>query len=396
LHISSGGAVTGLLHGQLAGFYFFYFAFIGAFAPYFALYLESIGYSAALIGIVLAVPPAMRIFAPYLWGHVADRTARRVATACYTGFAGTVCYAAVFFTESPGWLVVAIALWTFFWSAALPLMETTTLDHLRGRTGEYGRIRLWGSVGFILAVAGVGWLLDRTDIRVLLWIVAATLIGILLCAWRVPEAAHAGGEAASTPIGRVVRRPEVIALITACMLMSVAHGPYYTFFSIHLVDLGYSKTAVGWLWALGVAAEIAVFAYLPWFYRSFSAQVLLLASFALAALRFLLIAWAAHLLPLLLLAQILHAASFGVFHSAALATVHRLFAGGSRARGQALYSSLSFGLGGMLGGLGSGLAWERFGAASTFTAAAACASAGLLLLMAAPVREQVAVPGSVQ
>jgi PPP family 3-phenylpropionic acid transporter len=390
--------VSRLLFWQLAGFYFFYFGFIGAFAPYFALYLESLGYSAALIGVVLAVPASMRMFAPYLWGHLADRYARRVAISCYAGLAGTLCYMAVFFTTAPLWLILVVGLWSFFWSAALPLMETTTLDHLRGATGRYGRIRLWGSVGFILAVAGVGWVLDRADIRVLLWIVAATLVGILVCAWRVPEAAHLAGEEAPTPIGRLLRTPAVIALITACMLMSVAHGPYYTFFSIHLVDLGYSKSAVGWLWALGVIAEIAVFAYLPWFYRSFSAHSLLLASFALAVLRFVLIAWMSHLLPVLLAAQVLHAASFGVFHSAALATVHRLFAGGSRARGQALYSSLSFGLGGTLGGLGSGFAWERFGAAATFGAAAACALLGLLLLIAAPAqaaKKEVDPPSSV-
>lgn len=265
-------------------------------------------------------------------------------------------------------------------------METTTLDHLRGRSGDYGRIRLWGSVGFIVAVVGVGWILDRVDIAWLLWIVAATLTGILACAWRIPEARHAHAAEAETGIGRVLRRADVIALLIASMLMALAHGPYYTFFSIHLVDLGYSKSAIGWLWALGVIAEIAVFAGLSWLYRSFSARALLTASFALATLRFLLIAWAAHVVPVLLLAQVLHAASFGVFHSAALVTVHGLFGGANRARGQALYSSLSFGVGGTLGGLGSGIAWERFGAASTFTMAAGCALAGLVLLLAVPAR----------
>ena len=381
------GALSPVPYWRLAGFYFFYFAYIGAFAPYFALYLEALGYSAALIGIVLAVPPATRIFAPYLWGHLADRRGRRVGIVLGTGIAGTIAYLGVFVSGAPAWLLACIALWCFFWSAALPLMEATTLDHLGGRSGGYGRIRLWGSVGFIAAVVGVGWILDRADIALLLWIVGATLIGILLCAWRIPEAAHALPDARAAAIGTVLRRPEVIALIAASMLMAVAHGPYYTFFSIHLVALGYSKTAVGWLWAIGVIAEIAVFAALPWLSRAFSARTLMLASFALTVLRFLLIAWAADILALLVVAQLLHAASFGVFHSAALASVHRLFQGGSQARGQAVYSSLSFGLGGTIGGLASGVAWQRLGAAPTFTAAAMCALLGWVVLVAVRARK---------
>jgi MFS transporter, PPP family, 3-phenylpropionic acid transporter len=375
-----------LLHWRLAGFYFCYFAYIGSFAPYFALYLESLGYSPALIGITLAVPPATRIVAPYLWAHLADRYRRRVWIASGAGLAGSVAYLGVFLGTDPAWLFACIALWCFFWSAALPLMETTTLDHLRGRTGDYGRIRLWGSVGFIAAVVGVGWILDRTAIALLLWILAATLAGILICIWRLPEPERERDPSGRSGIGQVLKRPEVIALIAACMLMALAHGPYYAFFSIHLVDLGYSKTAIGGLWAIGVVAEIGVFAGLPWLYRSFSTRQLLVASFALTVLRFLLIGWASHVAALLLLAQVLHAASFGVFHSAALATVHTLFRGGSQSRGQAVYSSLSFGLGGTLGGLGSGLAWQPLGAAGTFSVAAGSALLGLALILAAPVR----------
>jgi PPP family 3-phenylpropionic acid transporter len=310
-----------------------------------------------------------------------------VAIAFRTGLVGTLAYLGVFVSGAVPWLLACIALWCVFWSAALPLMEATTLDHLGGRTGDYGRIRLWGSVGFVAAVVGVGWILDRVEIRILLWVVAGTLVGILACVRGVPEVRHDPAGARESDIVRVLRRPEVVALIAASMLMALAHGPYYTFFSIHLVAQGYSKTAVGWLWAIGVLAEIAVFAALPWFYRVFSAQTLLVASFALTVVRFLLIAWASHISALLLVAQVLHAASFGVFHSAALASVHRLFEGGSRARGQALYSSLSFGLGGTLGGLGSGVAWEHWGAAATFSAAAGCALLGLVLIAQARARK---------
>jgi len=376
-----GFVVTRGLYWQLAGFYFFYFGYIGAFAPYFSLYLDSLGYSAAMIGTVMMAPQLMRIFATHLWGYLGDRQSSHVGVVRWAGIAGTVCFMGLFCGQSFGWIFFCLALWSFFWSAALPLIETTTLNHLGERGADYGRIRLWGSIGFVGTVIGVGWVLDRTPMVALLWIVAGMMAGILVTVWGVPESRRPRDAGTHEPIVQVLKRREVVALIGACFLMSVAHGPYYTFFSIHLVDLGYSKTAIGWLWAIGVIAEIAVFACLPWLYARCTHHTLLVWSFALAVLRFALIAWGAHLPAVLFVAQLLHAATFGVFHSAALASVHKLFRGTNQARGQAVYSGLSAGLGGALGGFGSGVVWLPWGASATFLAAAACALLGGLLLV---------------
>jgi len=197
----------------------------------------------------------------------------------------------------------------------------------------------------------------------------------------VPEARHPKPVADGPAIGQVLRRPEVIALIAACTLMAVAHGPYYTFYSIHLVDHGYSKGLTGWLWALGVICEIAIFLWLPRLYAAFTLRGILIASFALAAMRFLLIGWGAGSLTLLLIAQVLHAASFGSFHAAAIGIIHQLFRGRHQAWGQAIYGSLTFGVGGTLGALASGALWNPAGAGITFSAAAACAFAGMLLVI---------------
>ena len=267
---------------------------------------------------------------------------------------------------------------TFFWSAALPLMEATTLTHLGADTARYGPVRVWGSVGFIVAVIGVGHLLDRVTLAAVPVLVFAMMLGMLVCSWLVPEAPpdHHEDEA---PIGRVLLRPEVIGLIVGGAFMSAAHGPYYTFFSIHLVAEGYSKGATGSLWALGVGCEIAIFVWMPRLYRAFTLRQILIASFALAAVRFLAIGWLAGSLIALLLAQVLHAATFGAFHAASIGYVHKLFPGRLQARGQAIYGSIAFGLGGAIGGLISGGLWERAGPALTFTFAAACAAAGGLV-----------------
>lgn len=160
--------------------------------------------------------------------------------------------------------------------------------------------------------------------------------------------------------------------------MTVAHGPLYAFFSIHLESVGYSKSSIGGLWAIGVVAEIAVFALQPRWSRRFSMASILIASLAIAVLRFVLIAIGTDSPTLLIIAQIMHGATFGSYHVAALALVHRQFGEGIAVRGQALYTAVSYGAGGMVGALAGGLMWDSVGPQMTFAVAAACAAIGLL------------------
>ena len=369
-----------LPYWRLAGVYFFYFAYIGAFAPYFSLYLSACGIAAAGIGVIMALPQLVRIIAPHLWGWLADRSSHRLRIARIGTVIGTAVYCGLFAARGFEALFAIVLLMSFFLSAALPLVEVTTLTHLGEHTAQYGRIRVWGSIGFIAAVLFVGYALDWLPIGALLWIMLAILIGVVALLLLVPDAQHAEHTRDHTPIAHVLRQPQVVALVVACALMAVAHGPYYTFFSIHLVGYGYTKGAVGWLWALGVICEIAIFFWMARLFRAYTLRQVLIASFALAAIRFMIIAWCADNLLWLLLAQILHAASFGSFHAAALGYVHRFFRGRNQARGQAIYASLTFGLGGTLGGLYAGYAWASLGAGITFSGAALCAFAGMLIL----------------
>jgi len=160
--------------------------------------------------------------------------------------------------------------------------------------------------------------------------------------------------------------------------MSVAHGTLYAFLTLHLQRLGYSGTLIGFLWTLGVLAEIVVFFFLPQLFRRHSLPVILMASAALAVARFLMIGWASQFLLVLLVAQVLHAATFGSFHGAAVAAVHRLFAPHAHARGQTLFSSLGYGAGGAAGALSAGWAWELAGPGFAFTVSSLAALAGLL------------------
>jgi len=373
--------MAALPYRRLAGFYFFYFAYLGAFAPFFSLYLDGVGMSAFEIGVLMSLPGLSRIVAPQLWGWLADRGTSRLRVARLAGVAGTIAWLGVFASANFAWVFAVLLAMTFFWSAALPLVEATTLSHLGDETERYGRVRVWGSLGFVAAVVGVGYALDYSSTQAVLWIVLGLMGSMLGFCWAVPDARVAPHASDDLHIGHILKRPEVIALISACALMSAAHGTYYTFYTIHLVDHGYSKSFAGWLWALGVISEIGIFFWMSHLYRAFSARQILIASFALAAARFLIIGWVADSIAALLLAQTLHAASFGSFHAAAIGVVHRFFRGRHQARGQAIYGSLAYGVGGAIGSLASGYAWDALGAGLTFSAASACALAGMLLIV---------------
>jgi PPP family 3-phenylpropionic acid transporter len=276
---------------RLSAYYFFYFAFIGAFSPFFTLYLQSLKFSAWDIGVLMSLMQVMRLLAPNLWGWLADRLGAKtpiVRGAALMSLAGFSCF---FFAQGFAGFFLGMALLAFFWSASLPLVEALTFSHLGAAASRYGAIRLWGSVGFILAVLGLGWLLDRLPLSATLWVSLALLGGILACALALPEKREARHESDRIPIGDILRRREVSALFGACFFMAAAHGALYVFYSIFLADRGYSTTMIGLLWTLGVVAEIAVFLFLPRLFRRFSLRAILLASFACAVARFLTIGW---------------------------------------------------------------------------------------------------------
>ena len=369
-----------LPYWRLSGYYFFYFAFIGAFSPYFGLYLQSLSFSAWDIGLLLSQMQLMRLFAPYLWGALADRLAQRVLIIRLAAVLSLLGFSSFFAISSFTAMLIAMALLAFFWSAALPLVETVTFDHLRDEPGRYSRIRVWGSIGFIVAVMGTGALLDRLPLPSLLWVIVATLSGILLYALALPEvAAHTSADAQVT-VASILRQSRVRALFAACFAMSAAHGALYVFYSIHLADHYYSKFLVGCLWSLGVLAEIVVFFFMVGLSRRFGLRTILLFSFAAAVVRFLMIGQGVEWLSVIVLAQLLHGLTFGAYHAAAIAAVNRWFPGRSQGRGQAMYSSVSFGAGGLVGSLLSGWTWDAWGAAPTFAVSSAFALVGLLLV----------------
>jgi PPP family 3-phenylpropionic acid transporter len=172
--------MSSIPYWRLSGFYFFYFAFVGAFSPYWSLYLQSLSFDALQIGILMSLLLVTRIFSPAIWGWLADHTGKRVRVMQAAAVCGFISFCGFFFVESFMWVFLAMLSMSFFWSASLPLMEAITLSHLGESTEKYGRIRSWGSLGFVLAVIGIGYALESMAIAWLLWILLGFKLGIVI------------------------------------------------------------------------------------------------------------------------------------------------------------------------------------------------------------------------
>ncbi|MGE5154084.1 MAG: MFS transporter [Bdellovibrio bacteriovorus] len=365
---------------RLSAYYFFYFASLGALVPYWGLFLQSRGFDALAIGQLMATLTGTKIVAPLLWGHLSDRSGRRMPLVRLATLLAILVFALVFVGDSFWAMAAAMTLFSFFWNASLPQMEAVTFNHLGLKVVRYARIRLWGSIGFILVVAGLGLQLERAPLAVVPIWVAALFAALWVSTLVIPDSPPERRAGPGPSLRRLLLNVEVQAFLGACFLMQLSHGTYYAFYSIHLREAGYSSTAVGALWSLGVIAEVLVFLVMHRILTRFGARRVLLWSLGLAAVRWILIGAFVNLAWVQVLAQVLHAATFGTFHAAAIHLVHHYFPGRTQGRGQALYNSLSFGAGGAAGSLMGGVLWDGPGPLATFALGALAALLGLAIL----------------
>lgn len=354
-----------------------YFGHIGFFNPYLPLWLKEQGLSLFVISLLTAVPSLTRLVGPYAWGWLSDHTGERVkllrcgATAAWGVSLGLWVDAGV------AWLALVLFLMFVHTSAMMPMSEAT-MAHLVSAGGDfnarrYGRVRLFGSLGFLLTVflAGAGF--EQFGLGYFPLVTVISLGLVVACVWWLPDlkedlAAHEK----KRPVLPILRQRPVQWLFASIFFHILAHMGVYIYFSLHLDALGYSKTVIGLMWGVSVVVEIAWFftqsRWLP--LLSLSGWLVLCA--ALTALRMAMTAGGAEVWLVLLLAQCLHAFTFAAHHTSCIALISHYFPGNLRARGQALYTVLGYGIPGVLGGLAGGALTSRLGLASVFWAGLAC------------------------
>lgn len=368
--------VDGLPYWRLSGFYFLFFLTIGAFMPYWSLYLKSIGMNAEAIGILSAIVVVTKIFSSFIWGWIVDHTGKRIQVIRYTSLLSMLSFSLVLFYQDFWSLFFILFVFSIFWSAALPQIEAVTLSHLGEESDSYTIVRIWGSVSFIIAVLALGKFFDQQSINYLLPIIIITMLLVWLHSLFLPEISTTNEHTNGSTFRSILFKPHVIALMLVCFLVQAGHGPYYTFFSIYLEEHNYSNSFIGSAWALGVLAEVLIYVFMHRIIGRFGLRKLMILVLLLATVRWLLIAWFVENVAILLFAQCLHAATFGIYHAVAIQYIHREFKGVHQGRGQALYSSISFGAGLALGSLISGYLWDSVGSMQTFIFAAILSAIG--------------------
>ena len=363
-------------------FYFFYFTTIGVIVPYWSLHLQYIGFNATEIGQLMAILLITKVVAPNIWASIVDSLiAERGGALILLKFA--IFFALVLFCllywASSYWAVAALMLgYCIFWNASLPQIESATLNYLKDQRDQYGGIRLWGSIGFIVTVSLLGVLIDWAGPQLIFPAGVVCLVLLLLVSLFMRDVSL------TTPpkliVGASFRKlitPKVLLILMLCVLMQVSHAPFYTFFSIYLENYGYSKSLIGVLWSLGVVFEIIIFIFCHKIMRRHRLTYLLSLTFLIAGIRWCLLAQYPETLGVVIVSQAMHAITYGLYHSVMIQLIDRYFQGHYQVRGQALYSSITFGVGGAVGSVASGYIWTFYGANALFY------SVGLMMLVVA-------------
>jgi len=371
---------------RLSAFYLAYYTALGAFTPYWSLFLKQRGQDAAAISVLMSLWYGTRIVAPSTWNALATRSSRPVAWLRIGCLATLASFLVFLVPMSFTGLFAAMVVFCFCYNAVMPQFEAITLSHLVGRSEQYGRIRVWGSIGFIGSVGLLGLVFDHWSVAHLPLLMLPMFAALLAASFandygpgHVETPAGVPGELRRCLLRRCLLRRDVLMFLLVALLAQISFGPLYTFFSIFLEQHGYRASTLGLFWALGVAVEIGVFFLAARLLARFDARHILIAALASAALRWLVTALFPDRTAIVTLAQLTHALNFAAFFAACMQFMAKFFPGRLAGHGQGLYYGLSSGVGGVLGALIAGQAWRIGGGELAFLWASGFAIAATVI-----------------
>ncbi|WP_353141199.1 MFS transporter [Acinetobacter pragensis] len=375
---------------RLGGFYFFYYAIVGTFMPFWNLYLEDQGFNYQEIGVLSSIAIVTRFFAPFIWGWIADKSGKRMLLVRIATWMECCIWFMIFIIPNTFQSIALLMLiFSFFQNAILAQFEGVTLFLLGDQRAElYGKVRKWGSVGFIAGVFSIGALLEVISIALLpiLLLTVASLAFIWSFSIKEPNAAPQPQKQLE-PLWPILKRPAVACFFSIEFILLFSHAPFYSFYSNYLHQMGYTTGQIGLLWSVGVIAEIVMFAFANLFLTRFSWRSLVCMCLLLTGLRWVMVGLYPHEILVQFIAQTIHAFSFGLFHMIAMRIIFQNFTAGQQGRGQALYSTM-WGLGVASGSMLAGHYWDQISGQVIFMLAGASTLAGLCFIGGLPKRNQ--------
>ena len=363
---------------NLSSFYFFYFSTLGAFLPFWPLYLNYKNFTAYEIGVITGAMIGTKIVAPNIWGWIADKTGLRHRVIQLGAFSCLIIFSFAASIESFVSMVTLIFFFSFFWNASLPQFEAVTMSALGSSYNNYSQIRLWGSLGFIISVLSLSFLTQKYGIEIVPTCILSFLFLTFITTIFVKNNKSSQKKHNNSLLSIAVK-PAVIGILLSCFLMQLSHGPFYAFFAIYLSENSYSTNSIGFIWSLGVIAEILIFIKISSWIPKYGLQNLFVISFLFATIRWLLISFFPENVIIVTLATLIHAITYGMYNAVSISLIHEYFTGELQGRGQALYSSISFGLGGSIGSFYSGYLWESFGGSTVYLYASLFAFLGFIV-----------------
>ena len=366
-------------------FYAAYFAAMGLILPFFPIYLDGRGLDAAMVGLMTGLLALAKVIAPPWIGHALDR---QPSIRLHHFIMLASCMAAITAILIGSVLdlyLLAALIFVFgiFWAAVLPLTDGLSVSVSETNIADYGRLRAWGSMGFVVtSLAGGLWLVGP-NITVFPVVLAALMLILAFAANGFPRLSPSLDSDSSR---EAFSKPFYLLLMIA-LIMQVSHGAYYGFFSLYLADAGFSGWQIGLFWGIGVIAEIILMWLWSRSLQQAAPPLVFSLCLLLAALRWLGIGLTTDAILLVGL-QLLHAASFAAFHVAAITWVKRLAPAGRHSAAQGLYSAAGFGLGSTIGIMGCGLIADLFSYSVAFYACAGIALLGIPLALLLPKEEK--------
>lgn len=372
---------------RLSSNYFFYFAILGLVSPYLSVFLDTKGFTSIELGEIFAIITATKIVAPSLWAVIADKTGQQLLIIRLGAFFAFVSFTLLFWLSTYWPVSFALALFSLFWTAVLPQLEVLTLNTVRRSSKIYARIRLWGSIGFIMIALVAGQVMELFPIENFMFsftVMGSVILLLLLISTLTlkPNKKLNKTKQEAEPIRAKLLEPSFVIFFISGMLLQISFAPYYGFFALFLRDLSYSGFTIGLLISLGVVAEIVVFVYAGVFFKRFTLKQLLVFSLLITALRWNLVAQFSNIVWILSLTQIVHAASFALYHSASMLFISKHFSSCQQSRGQAVYLGGVYGLGGAIGAYLAGILWlDGLGAKTTFIVASGSALLASILML---------------
>ena len=381
--------MTPVLRWAFGSFFFLYFAYVGLVSPYASLFFLDRGFNVIEIAVLMSMLQITRIVGPFSWGWLSDYLSNRIGIIRICACMAALVFLCIFYLQTYiGFFIWMFVLHTIL-SSQMPLGETATIHALYKDNSfdkRYGRLRLWGSIGFIAMVLFAGELFQRKGIELYPYVGTVILFSLAAITFCLHEPKMERRKMVKGELFAVLLNPDVRWFLVSGFFMIFAHASLYVFYSLYLANLGYDKFQIGLFWALGVAAEVLFFYFQNKLLSRVDSEVILQGAFGVGVVRFILIAFFPTTI-VLILAQLMHAGTFAAHHSAATKLLQRWFTGPLQARGQAIMATVSYGLGGTIGGLCAGWIWDLFQPRDVFVMSAlACGIAGMAIQKLRPRR----------